>query len=118
MSVRVGATLFTGGVAVGDTGFGILAENVPSTGENGPGYVFNELVFPADNGIEVMGHITSEPSGPNVISFVVDGVLCDGGAFSTYGWGRFTPELGDVSGSGRLRISPSLKGIRWQTWKT
>ena len=48
--------------------------------------------------------------GPNVISFVVDGVLCDGGTASIYGWGRFGPELDDANGSGRLRIAPSLKG--------
>jgi hypothetical protein len=45
-----------------------------------------------------------------VISFVVDGVLCDGGTASTYGWGRFAPKLDDVNGSGRLRIAPALQG--------
>ena len=48
--------------------------------------------------------------GPKVISFVVDGVLCDGGEASTYGWGRFAPQLGDVSGSDDLRIAPKLNG--------
>ena len=41
---------------------------------------------------------------------VVDGVLCDGGQASSYGWGRFAPELGDVRGSDRLRIRPSFTG--------
>jgi len=48
--------------------------------------------------------------GPNVISFVVDGILCDGGTACTYGWGRFSPELGDVSGAGTLRLAPKLRG--------
>ena len=48
--------------------------------------------------------------GPKVISFVVDGILCDGGETSTYGWGRFTPKLGDVTGSDKLRIAPDLNG--------
>jgi hypothetical protein len=48
--------------------------------------------------------------GPNIISFVVDGVLCDGGTACIYGWGRFTPELGDISGSKLLRLAPSLDG--------
>jgi hypothetical protein len=48
--------------------------------------------------------------GPNVISFVVDGILCDGGTDCTYGWGRFRPQLGDVRGSGKLRVAPSLLG--------
>ncbi|NQT17373.1 MAG: exo-alpha-sialidase [Planctomycetes bacterium] len=48
--------------------------------------------------------------GPDVISFVVNGILCDGGKVCSYGWGRFTPELGDVRGSSRLRVAPSLAG--------
>ena len=48
--------------------------------------------------------------GPDVISFVVDGVLCDGGKASTYGWGRFSPKLGDVRGSGQLRLPPLSAG--------
>ncbi|MFV1968327.1 MAG: exo-alpha-sialidase, partial [Pirellulaceae bacterium] len=42
--------------------------------------------------------------GPNIISFVVDGILCDGGTASIYGWGRFDADLGTVSGSSRLRV--------------
>ena len=45
-----------------------------------------------------------------VITFVVDGVLCDGGSARQYGWGRYEKGLRDVSGCGKLRIAPSLKG--------
>jgi hypothetical protein len=48
--------------------------------------------------------------GPNVISFVVDGILCDGGTASIYGWGRFSPQLAEVTGSAKLRAAPSLLG--------
>ena len=48
--------------------------------------------------------------GPKIISVVVDGVLCDGGAYRQYGWGRFKKEIGDVNGADKLRIAPSLKG--------
>ena len=48
--------------------------------------------------------------GPNVITFVVDGLLCDGGKTSIYGWGRFDPRLGDLSGSNQLRVAPRLRG--------
>ena len=47
--------------------------------------------------------------GPRIVSVVVDGVLCDGGAHREFGWGRFG-EMGDLSGSGALRVAPSLKG--------
>ena len=48
--------------------------------------------------------------GPKIISVVVDGVLCDGGTYRQYGWGRFKKEIGDVNGADKLRIAPSLKG--------
>ncbi len=48
--------------------------------------------------------------GPKVISFVVDGILCDGGKYRHYGWGRFGQDMNDVNGSDRLKIGPSLDG--------
>ena len=47
---------------------------------------------------------------PSVITYVVDGMFCDGGEVRPYGWGRFTPNLGDVTGSAQLRIGPTLDG--------
>lgn len=50
--------------------------------------------------------------GPKVISFVIDGRLCDGGSGSAggpgrqFGWGRFPAELGDVNGSRTARVMP------------
>ena len=49
--------------------------------------------------------------GPKVISFVVDGRLCDGGAERPFGWGRFSPFMRDVTGSGRLRVGPADAGM-------
>ncbi len=49
-------------------------------------------------------------AGPKTITFVVDGVLCDGGEARQFGWGRFAKALGDVSGAGKLHVAPSLKG--------
>jgi len=48
--------------------------------------------------------------GPKIISFVVDGRLCDGGESRLYGWGRFSPALLNVRGGESLRIAPGLKG--------
>jgi hypothetical protein len=48
--------------------------------------------------------------GPKIITFVIDGKLCDGGDFRQFGWGRFSPNLRNVKGSNLLRIGPSLKG--------
>jgi len=49
-------------------------------------------------------------NGPKIITFVVDGRLCDGGEHRQYGWGRYQGDLGDVTGSSVLRIGPVLHG--------
>ena len=48
--------------------------------------------------------------GPKIISFVVDGKLCDGGDYRQFGWGRFSPDLQDVQGAKKLQIGQGLKG--------
>jgi hypothetical protein len=50
--------------------------------------------------------------GPKVISFTVDGALCDGGEFRQFGWGRYDPNLRDVNGSDRLRIGQGVTLVR------
>ncbi|MHC4404311.1 MAG: LamG-like jellyroll fold domain-containing protein, partial [Planctomycetota bacterium] len=49
-------------------------------------------------------------AGPQIVSFVVDGVLSNGGDARHYGWSRYPVPLGDVSGAGKLRLAPSLRG--------
>jgi len=49
-------------------------------------------------------------AGPRLITFVVDGLVCDGGPERQYGWGRFDPQLGDVNGAPRAKVAPSLRG--------
>jgi hypothetical protein len=64
--------------------------------------------------------------GPKVITFVVDGVLCDGGETRQFGWGRFicskTPpprdlrvsridcSFSEICGSESLKVAPALNG--------
>ncbi|MBX3012717.1 MAG: exo-alpha-sialidase [Caldilineaceae bacterium] len=48
--------------------------------------------------------------GPKVITFLVDGQLCDGGEFRQFGWGRFYPYLRQINGAATLRIGPALTG--------
>ena len=42
--------------------------------------------------------------GPKIISFFVDGVLCDGGDFRQFGWGRFSPGLRHVNSTSKNPI--------------
>jgi hypothetical protein len=48
--------------------------------------------------------------GPRVISFVVDGILNDGGDTRQFGWGRFNPYLQSVSGAKDIRIGSGIHG--------
>jgi len=50
--------------------------------------------------------------GPKVITFVVDGKLCDGGEQRQFGWGRFSPDLQHANGADTLRIDPAVKSLR------
>ena len=63
--------------------------------------------------------------GPKLISSVVDGQVCDGGADRPFGWSRFYPrqdknrnpvgaDLGDVSGGATLKLPAAglIEGLR------
>lgn len=54
-----------------------------------------------------MHHIVvNVDGGPKIITFIVDGRLCDGGAQRQFGWGRFSPNLRHANGGDTLRIGP------------
>ena len=49
--------------------------------------------------------------GPRIISFIIDGAVCDGGDTRQFGWGRFSPALRHVnSGDKNPIIAPGSGG--------
>jgi len=54
--------------------------------------------------------VASVDAGPRIITFVIDGRLCDGGEARQFGWGRFSPNLRDANGDKVLCIGPSMHG--------
>ena len=51
--------------------------------------------------------------GPRILTFLIDGQLCDGGPHRQYGWGRYPAPLANVAGSGKLRLArPPAINIR------
>lgn len=63
MSLRIDtAELITGAYVIGETGLGVLGSAVPSTGEHGASYLYNDLSLPADNSKEIRGLIVTPPS--------------------------------------------------------
>ena len=48
--------------------------------------------------------------GPGIVTVMVDGRLCDGGEHRQYGWGRFDPKMGNVTGAKRMKMGTSFRG--------
>jgi hypothetical protein len=48
--------------------------------------------------------------GPKLITFLVDGRLCDGGAVRQFGWGRFSSDMREVNGLEEAYLPASLQG--------
>ena len=54
--------------------------------------------------------VVTADGGPKIITFVIDGELCDGGAFRQFGWGRFSRDLMHANGSSEVHLEPTLRG--------
>ena len=54
--------------------------------------------------------VVNVDGGPKIITFIVNGILNDGGEYRQFGWGRYNPRLRGVSGDKTLRIAPSMQG--------
>jgi hypothetical protein len=50
--------------------------------------------------------------GPKIITFVIDGVLCDGGDERQFGWGRYSPNLRTPTSDAGCRIAPAVRSLR------
>ncbi len=73
-----------------------------------------EAAWEADPGALSAGRwhhvVATVDGGPKIVTFVVDGRLCDGGEARPCGWGRFPNTLGRPAGSDTIRIAPRLDG--------
>ena len=50
--------------------------------------------------------------GPKIITFVVDGVLCDGGDERQFGWGRSARPCARQTAPRTLKIAPAVRALR------
>lgn len=84
-SIRVDtSSLIPGAVVVSNSaGFGVLAQDVPASGANGPGIAYSSLSFPADTGKEVRIALTSWPTSGTLIIYEDTSFEYDGPSFST-----------------------------------
>jgi hypothetical protein len=76
----------------------------------------SESSWDCDPGVLKAGklqHVVSiVDGGPKIITFVVDGVLCDGGDQRQFGWGRFSPNYRGPNGAATLKIGKPTRSLR------
>ena len=56
--------------------------------------------------------VVTVDGGPKIITFIVDGVLCDGGDERQFGWGRFCPLLQGANGGKELQCGQGVYRLR------
>ena len=59
----------SGALLIGDAGLGVLGSDIPSSGDNGAGYAYNDLSLPADADKEICGRITTWPSAGTLFAY-------------------------------------------------
>lgn len=84
MSLRISATDYFSGLVIGETGLGVLAENIPSTGDSGASFLYNDVSLPADNGKEIRGEIMTQPSAGLLVAYEDGSFEFSGAPDSTY----------------------------------
>lgn len=118
--------LGAGKVSVGDTGGGVLAENLASSGEDGPGFLYESVNLPADNRLEIAGRFTTIPAGLDLTAEEDGELLASAAVDGTYTtfWqmyvnmvptGPLTPRtfvFGTGSGGGAVDTTPpEMQGV-------
>lgn len=70
MSLRIDTSEWiSGSLIIGDVGGGIIGSLIPSGGESGAGYTYNDLSLPADANKEICGRITTWPSAGTLFAY-------------------------------------------------
>jgi hypothetical protein len=85
VSLRIDTSeLIAGAYVVGETGLGVLAENIPSSGLDGASFLYNDLSLPADTGKEIRGLIVTPPSDGTFYAWEDGSFSLVGAADNTY----------------------------------
>ncbi len=70
MSLRIDSSEWiSGALLIGETGLGVLGSAIPSTGDSGASYLYNDLSLPADADKEICGRITAWPASGELVAY-------------------------------------------------
>lgn len=83
MSFRFDTPLIASAYHFGNRGLGVLGSAIPSTGANGPSYMYNDLVLPADANKEYSGFVVTPP-GTGTFFAYEDGSFTYTGASTSF----------------------------------
>lgn len=76
----------------------------------------SESSWDSDKGAVKLGKpqhvVITVDGGPKIITFVVGGILCDGGDERQFGWGHFSPTLRAPNGGPLLKIASAVRSLR------
>jgi hypothetical protein len=61
---------------------------------------------------KLMHVVITVDGGPKIITYVIDGILCDGGEDRQFGWGRFSPTLRTPLGAKTMQMGSAVKSLR------
>jgi hypothetical protein len=95
-------------------GHGVLAEDIPSTGLDGPSALYGAVTLPADNGKEIRGYLTRWPAAP--LDIEEDGTFTYSGGpdyfeFALYADGAAnTSDIGFGAGVSRIWLGTEPGG--------
>jgi hypothetical protein len=113
-SLRPGQILFDNCT---DQGAGIRL----TTGERGKlKFAMNdgrqEASWPSDSETLRIGQpqhvVITIDGGPKIITYVINGILCDGGDERQFGWGRYSPTLRTPHGRKTLTLDKAIRRLR------
>lgn len=69
MSLRIDTSEYFSGLVIGQVGLGVLGSAIPSAGDSGASFLYNDLSLPADAGKEIRGQILTWPSAGNLLAY-------------------------------------------------
>ena len=84
MSHRHDTSLIANAYVFGVGGLGVLGSAIPSDGDHGAGYAYNDLTLPADANKEIRGEILTVPSSGSFFAYEDTSFELDGAVDGTY----------------------------------
>ena len=118
MSLRVdSSSLIVGALVCGHRGLGVFGADVPASGDNGAGYLYNDLSFPADNAKEVRGLIVTPPASGTLFAYessAFDFTAAPDGGYS-FSYRLFVDGLDMGLATAYLQVGPPAAAIAIST---